>query len=151
MPTRVHVFDGERDWTLEVSGNEVWFVDDGTTHSVRRDASGRLHADEVRGAAVRSGDIVWVTVDGALFAFTVGQHAGRRALIDSGALAPPMPATVVRVAVTPGQPVRQGDLLIALEAMKMELPIRAPRDGVVRAIHCREGELVQAGQQLVEL
>ena len=35
--------------------------------------------------------------------------------------------------------------------MKMELPIRAPADGTVTALHCREGELVQPGQDLVEL
>ena len=35
--------------------------------------------------------------------------------------------------------------------MKMELPLRAPRDGVVTAVHCREGELVQADTVLVEL
>jgi 3-methylcrotonyl-CoA carboxylase alpha subunit len=35
--------------------------------------------------------------------------------------------------------------------MKMELPIRTAEDGVVTAVHCREGELVQAGAVLVEL
>jgi biotin carboxyl carrier protein len=35
--------------------------------------------------------------------------------------------------------------------MKMELPIRAPADAVVSAVHCREGELVRAGAVLVEL
>jgi 3-methylcrotonyl-CoA carboxylase alpha subunit len=35
--------------------------------------------------------------------------------------------------------------------MKMELPIRAPRDGVVTAVHCREGDLVQPGVVLVDL
>ena len=52
--------------------------------------------------------------------------------------------------VKPGDRVEDGDVLIALEAMKMELPIRAPRNGVVRAILCREGELVQPGQVLLE-
>ena len=51
----------------------------------------------------------------------------------------------------PATRVHDGDVLIALEAMKMELPIRAPRDGVVRAVHCREGELVQPDQVLLEL
>jgi biotin carboxyl carrier protein len=40
---------------------------------------------------------------------------------------------------------------VVAEAMKMELPIRAPADGVVSAVLCREGELVQADQRLVEL
>jgi biotin carboxyl carrier protein len=62
-----------------------------------------------------------------------------------------MSATVVRIAVKPGDRVRQGDLLVALEAMKMELPIRAPRDGVVTAVRCSEGELVQPGVEVVTI
>jgi biotin carboxyl carrier protein len=62
-----------------------------------------------------------------------------------------MPATVVAVKVTPGQQVEEGELLITLEAMKMELPIKAPRAGRVRSIACREGEIVQSGVPLLEL
>jgi len=61
-----------------------------------------------------------------------------------------MPATVIRIAVKPGQTVQAGEVLISLEAMKMELPIRAPRDGIVRAVNCREGELVQPDQSLLD-
>ena len=63
----------------------------------------------------------------------------------------PMPATVVKVLVAPGQRVRHGDTLVVLEAMKMELPIRAPADATVQAVNCREGELVQPDRTLVEL
>jgi biotin carboxyl carrier protein len=66
-------------------------------------------------------------------------------------LASPMPATVIGVLVAPGAPVARGDTLVMLEAMKMELPIRATTDGVVAAINCRVGELVQPGSPLVEL
>ena len=67
------------------------------------------------------------------------------------ALSAPMPSTVRKVAVAPGTRVSKGDTLLVLEAMKMELPIRAAADGVVRAVHCREGELVQPGVTLIEL
>ena len=63
----------------------------------------------------------------------------------------PMPATVVKVLVAPGQAVRHGDTLILVEAMKMELPIRAPGDATVKAVNCREGELVQPDRTLIEL
>jgi len=66
-------------------------------------------------------------------------------------LAAPMPATVSAIHVAPGQEVSTGDLLLMLEAMKMELPIRAPRAGRVKAVGCRPGELVQPGVPLVEL
>jgi biotin carboxyl carrier protein len=47
--------------------------------------------------------------------------------------------------------VRRGDVLMVLEAMKMELPVRAPADGTVARVNCREGELVQPGEALAEL
>jgi biotin carboxyl carrier protein len=61
-----------------------------------------------------------------------------------------MPATVISVSVKPGDVVKKGDIVLVLEAMKMELPIRAAGDGVVAAVRCREGELVQADATLVE-
>jgi 3-methylcrotonyl-CoA carboxylase alpha subunit len=66
-------------------------------------------------------------------------------------LAAPMPATVVKVLVKPGDRVAKGDTVILLEAMKMELPLRAAGDATVKAVHCREGELVQADVVLVEM
>jgi biotin carboxyl carrier protein len=62
-----------------------------------------------------------------------------------------MPARVVQVLVHPGDSVRKGDTLVLLEAMKMELPIRALDDTKVVAVHCRDGELVQADAPLVDL
>ena len=67
------------------------------------------------------------------------------------ALTSPMPATVVKVLAVPGQTVRSGDTLVIVEAMKMELPVRATSDATVKAVRCREHEVVQADQTLVEL
>jgi acetyl/propionyl-CoA carboxylase alpha subunit len=63
----------------------------------------------------------------------------------------PMPATVVKILVEAGQEVAEGATVLVLEAMKMELPIRAPRAGVVKSVDCTQGELVQPGVTLVEL
>jgi biotin carboxyl carrier protein len=62
-----------------------------------------------------------------------------------------MPATVIEILVEPGQSVRQGDVLVKLEAMKMELPLRAPQDGRVKHVRCTPGELVQPGVPLLEM
>jgi acetyl-CoA carboxylase biotin carboxylase subunit len=67
------------------------------------------------------------------------------------ALVAPMPATVIKVQVKRGDAVKKGDVVVVLEAMKMELPLRALGDGVVSAVHCREGELVQADAILIEM
>ena len=66
-------------------------------------------------------------------------------------LAAPMPATVIKVLAQTGAHVKKGDTLVVLEAMKMELPIRATGDAVVSAVRCSEGDLVQADAVLVEL
>jgi acetyl/propionyl-CoA carboxylase alpha subunit len=76
--------------------------------------------------------------------------ARRQSATDSGVVSP-MPATVVAINTAVGQPVSEGQTVIVLEAMKMELPIKAPRSGVVKAIHCAKGDLVQPGVNLLEL
>ena len=95
----------------------------------------------------------WVFLDGEVFRFEIEREGSRRkrGAAAHGSLTAPMPATVRRIETQAGQAVRRGDILIVLEAMKMELPVRAPADGTVAQINCREGELVQAGQELVEL
>ncbi|MFE5409144.1 acetyl/propionyl/methylcrotonyl-CoA carboxylase subunit alpha [Microbacterium sp. NPDC056569] len=63
----------------------------------------------------------------------------------------PMQATVVKVAVEEGQQVVKGDLVIVLEAMKMEQPIQAHKDGVIGAINADPGATVSAGHQLLTI
>lgn len=63
----------------------------------------------------------------------------------------PMPGQVLRILVTQGQQVKLGDVLIALEAMKMEQTIKATMDGVVGAILVKPGDIVAPGQKLVEI
>ena len=74
----------------------------------------------------------------------------RAATSAARALTAPMPATVIKVQVRAGDAVKKGDVVVVLEAMKMELPLRALGDGVVSVVRCREGELVQADAMLVE-
>jgi biotin carboxyl carrier protein len=76
---------------------------------------------------------------------------GRRGAHAAQPLSAPMPATVIQVLIRVGDTVRKGDTVVLLEAMKMELPVRAPADAVVRAVRCRDGELVDADAVLVEL
>lgn len=76
--------------------------------------------------------------------------ARRKSHGESGVMAP-MPATVVAIKTAVGQTVNEGDAVIILEAMKMELPIKTPRTGVVKAIHCAKGDLVQPGISLLEI
>ena len=65
-------------------------------------------------------------------------------------VAAPMPGTVVSVSVKAGQKVRQGDVLLAMEAMKMETMLHAERDGVIGRVHVSPGEQVEAKDLLLE-
>jgi propionyl-CoA carboxylase alpha chain len=62
-----------------------------------------------------------------------------------------MPGTVIRVAVAPGDRVAPRQMLLVLEAMKMETPVVSPYAAVVRAVHVREGDRIAGGALLVEL
>ena len=65
-------------------------------------------------------------------------------------LTAPMPATIVKLHVKAGDAVKKGDTVLVLEAMKMEIPIRATGDGIVATVCCKEGELVRADAVLIE-
>ena len=63
----------------------------------------------------------------------------------------PMPGTLMAYKVAVGQAVRKGDVLLILEAMKMENEITAPADGTVKALGPSEGSSVSTGDLLVDL
>jgi pyruvate carboxylase len=68
-----------------------------------------------------------------------------------GHVAAPMPGVIASVAVTEGQPVHAGDLILTIEAMKMETGLYADRPGVVQALHVQPGAQVDAKDLLVEI
>ena len=64
-------------------------------------------------------------------------------------VAAPMPGKILSIKVKPGQEVREGDLVLMLEAMKMENEIFAPVAGTVSQIACKEGDSVNTGDPLL--
>jgi biotin carboxyl carrier protein len=135
---------GGEDTTLRVSESGEVTFEDGKT--LRVDAGTRV-------ALV--GSTAWVFIDGDVFVIELEDaqrdRARRRDRSSQGALAAPMPATVSKVLVAVGQEVAAGDTLLLLEAMKMELPIKAPHAGRIAALQCQVGELVQPGVPLIEI
>ncbi|WP_371169176.1 pyruvate carboxylase [Aliiroseovarius sp. 2305UL8-7] len=63
----------------------------------------------------------------------------------------PMPGVVATVAVSAGQQVHEGDLLLTIEAMKMETGIHAERDATVKAVHVQAGGQIDAKDLMIEL
>lgn len=101
---------------------------------------------------VRAGDTIHLLWRGAVYRLVQEEEGGRAARRQvSGGLEAPMPGKVIAVKAAPGQAVKKGDELLVVEAMKMENAIRAPRDGVVRSVAARVGDMVGPGAVLVEL
>jgi biotin carboxyl carrier protein len=61
-----------------------------------------------------------------------------------------IPGTVIKINVKPGQHVKQGDLLVIFEAMKMNNRIIAPFDGVIKDVYAKAGERVAKGFKIVD-
>jgi biotin carboxyl carrier protein len=159
VPTRVRLRDDDCDWTATIDADAVSLAEVDGTFAVRDLTSGRWRVDHdtpqggADAVAARAGDVVWVSLSGELFAFHIvaDTERARSSSRTQDALTPPMPATVVRVAVKPGDLVSEGDTVVVLEAMKMELAIRAPQAGTVTAVHCKAGDLVQPGLVLLDI
>jgi 3-methylcrotonyl-CoA carboxylase alpha subunit len=77
--------------------------------------------------------------------------ARRRGAAHDGGLEAPMPGVVTRVLVRPGDAVKKGQPLLAIEAMKMEHVLRAPAAGRVTKVAAAVGEMVQPGVPLAEV
>ena len=91
---------------------------------------------------VPRGDILQIEVDG--YPVYLESESG-------GTVKSPSPAVVLSVKVQPGQKVKKGDLLVVLEAMKMEMKVESPGDGTVKEISVSQGTQVAAGANLVTL
>lgn len=63
----------------------------------------------------------------------------------------PLTGAVWKIEVQPGAAVAEGDVLMVLESMKMEIPVEAPQAGVVKELSVKEGETVQEDQLLAVL
>lgn len=71
--------------------------------------------------------------------------------VEGETISAPMPGTIVNVKVSEGQSVKAGDVLLILEAMKMENEIVSPKAGVVNAIHVSKSDTVASGDSLITI
>ena len=96
----------------------------------------------------------WVTVNGQTCVLTKSAAGAKRRGVGhehASELAAPMPGQVRSMNVVEGDAVTKGQTLLVLEAMKMEIRIQAPRDGVVKKLYVKQGQTVEREQILVEI
>jgi biotin carboxyl carrier protein len=153
------MFEG-RPYEVEVDGSKIT-VDDKlfqvTRQGISVQVSGRPYSVEV------SGD--QATVDGISYPITVSSAGGLAAVAskplprkraataaateDPGQVVAIMPGKILRVQVTEGDEIQAGDVLVILEAMKMENELRAKKSGIVRRVTVSPGDDVEMGELLV--
>ena len=111
-----------------------------------------------------------ITVNGNVYDVTVEEGTGSAAPAAAPKVAPaapkaaapagaagsvtvaaPMPGKILGVKANPGQAVKKGDVIVILEAMKMENEIVAPQDGTIASINVATGDSVEAGATLATL
>lgn len=73
------------------------------------------------------------------------------AVTEAEPVAAPLAGNIFKINVQPGHPVSEGDVLVILEAMKMETEVRASRNGVVQDLHVKEGDSVAVGSPILSL
>jgi 3-methylcrotonyl-CoA carboxylase alpha subunit len=108
-----------------------------------------LDGRHVRATVVRRGAELTVFVDGASYRLQRFEQARVADEEVGGRLTAPMPGNVIEVTVKAGERVRKGQVLIIMEAMKMEHAIQAPANGLVREIHFQRGDQVNEGDELI--
>ena len=106
----------------------------------------------ISGAFYRGADFVDVHLPKGNFRVRFARSVrGAKHAHPVGGLTSPMPGKVVKVFVNEGAAVKKGDLILILEAMKMEHKILAPEDGLVKKLFFKEGERVGQEVELVEI
>ena len=145
LPTRTFFYGME-------PGEEIAAeIDPGKTLEIRLQAVGDTGEDgEVKVFFELNGQPRVIRVPNRLVKSTTAQRPKAEAG-NPNHIGAPMPGVVATVAVTAGQEVKEGDLLLTIEAMKMETGIHAERDATVKTVHATPGGQIDAKDLLIEL
>ena len=124
----------------------------GKTYEVEVEAGKAMLVDEYEAYAPAPAAPAAAPVAAAPAAAPAPAPAAAPAAVAAGeAVNAPMPGNILKVNVSAGQAVKAGDVLVVLEAMKMENEIVAPRDGSVAQVVVTKGAVVDTGAPLVVL
>ena len=160
---------GSHSYEVEIAGDTV--IVDGEPFRVRVEDVGSTRVVQVNDRPIRvdigatSESATSVTVEGQTLEVSISGGSRTRATARpaapretaaarpavKGAITAQMTGRVVRVAVQPGDAIASGDLILVLEAMKMENEVRSPRAGTVKSVHVAAGDRVSQGDPLVVL
>lgn len=111
---------------------------------------------QVEGTVAFARGTLWVHLNGETYTFETPRRENRRGGKGAGAthpgeIAAPMPGKIIKILVKPGEAVTAHQVLLVMEAMKMEYTLKAQVDGKVESVGCEAGQQVALGQILVKL
>ena len=113
--------------------------------------NGKPYGVEIKGdQAIVNGKPYAFTVADGLVAAPAAAAAAPASAGDTQITAP-VPGLILRITAQPGTPVKADDEILVMEAMKMEMPIKAPKDGVVASIPVSTGDKVNTGDVLATM
>ena len=115
-----------------------------------------VDGERISGTIALAGGMLWVHVGGETFAVDTGSDGGRRRAksakhANPGEVNAPMPGKIVKVFAKPGELVTEGQVLLVMEAMKMEYTLKAAAAGKIEAVSAAAGDQVALGQNLVRI
>jgi biotin carboxyl carrier protein len=144
--------------TIEHRGEKYFVTYDNTEYIVEVEETkpGQLKlkiGNKIIKSIITEGDKEkFVFVDGEVFKVKPVQLTGiKKEKSKEGNLSSPISGRVVSVKIKNGDSVKKGDILMVIEAMKMEYLIRAPYDGKIKKVYFKEKDLIEIGQQTIEL
>ncbi len=147
--TTVVLRDGMKEQVIRVTGAGPYAV---AGHRIARDLSEphRWNIDGAPAAVAHDGTLIWICVGGRTHVIDTAPRERETAGSSAREVAAPMPGVVIGAHAQADRKVRRGELLFVVEAMKMELRVEAPSDGVVKRVLASVGQQVERGQRLAD-
>lgn len=94
-------------------------------------------------------DKIWIQRDGRIYAISANKKSTRSDQEETQELVAPFSCKVLKILAKPSTSIKKGDLVIVVEAMKMEYSYHSPKDGEIERVLVKEGEILTAGAKFV--
>ena len=143
-------FDVYTKWIEEAWDNQLTPHDDSTDAEAGAPEASQVHTVEIDGRRIEVALPATFGITGARKR-KKRKGAGAKAAVSGDAVTAPMQGTVIKVNVEEGQEVEEGDIVLVLEAMKMENPVKAHKSGTVTGLAVEAGSSTTKGAQLLEI
>lgn len=143
-------FDVYTKWIEEAWDNQLPLHDDSTDAEAGAPEASQVHTVEIDGRRIEVALPATFGITGARKR-KKRKGAGAKAAVSGDAVTAPMQGTVIKVNVEEGQEVEEGDIVLVLEAMKMENPVKAHKSGTVTGLAVEAGSSTTKGAQLLEI